>query len=796
MPNPIAGFLGRNSVYTNDAIGLNQFKQDWLTNAQNQGIQIFSTDFNGTQTNYFDPTAQSNLTLGNNSWQTFGNINGMGVAAAYAGWYDVASKVRAEINYNPNTQQSQALIYKWNPLTTITNAFIDLSTFVPKSAEKWGDEVGYLRGLKNGQEVDIFGVRMVNESTQSSNQSSINNSELGVKFTADDGVNGDFKFKVFGNFDELRFETRAYDNPSAAQPTNSSGIIIDSSDYLVQQIKYSGTEDALKVAFDSIDLPETIDFGDAGVTRVIVTNQGTRAINRPVTVNLIISTDETIDRAIPETLIDDQDDLKNDGLLARVTQNVNLQPGQSTIFNIPYNNLTSVVSPGAYHIIAEVDPLYQLSDRNSGNNIATQLVSAPGTDVVIDWMSAFLNAVQEDPESDDPVGSAPPEGTRAAALLSAAIYDTVNAFTQTHTPYLVNQIAPVGASLEAAVTGAAHYILTLLYPNEAAMLDVQRDRSLAEAGTSNGFDFGRSIAQAVMASPQATALSVTDPDLGYPYTAGAGDYIWHYDPLNNYAVGAGYGEDAIPFAIPDSDTFAPIFDTAFNSDQYAQEIEEVRLAGGKQNTATTTLNRTADQTELTFFWAYDRADTFRPYGQLIQIAQETAIREGNTIAENARLFLQLNLALADSAITAWDSKYTHNQPRPNDVIAGRIDEVTGLPVAPMAATDGRPDTIADPDWESLLPTPPFPDYISGHSTFGGAFGTVMTDFFGDNYAFTAVSQELIGTTRTFSSFNQAGFEDAISRLYGGVHIREAVLDAVGTGQAIANYVVNNIAQPV
>jgi PAP2 superfamily len=796
MPSPIVGSLGRSSVYTNDATGLNQFKQDWLTNAQNQGIQIFSTDFNGTQTNYFDPIPQSNLTLSNNSWQTYGNVSGMGVAAAYAGWYDVASKVRAEINYNPNTQQSQALSYKWKPIANITSAFIDLSTFVPKSAEKWGDEVGFLRGFKNGQEVDLFGVRMINESTQSSNQSSINNSQLGVKFTADDGVNGDFKFKVFGNFDELRFETRPYDNPSATQPTNQFGIIIDSSDYLVQKIKYEGTEDALKVAFDSIDLPETIDFGDSGVARVIVTNQGTRTINQPVTVNLIISTDETIDRVTPDTVIDAQDDLKNDGLLARITQNINLQPGQSTILNIPYNNLTSVVSPGAYHIIAEVDPANQLSDRSSGNNIATQLVSAPDTDVVIDWMSTFLNAVQEDPESGDPVGSAPPEGTRAAALLSAAIYDTVNAFTQTHTPYLVNQIAPVGASLEAAVTGAAHYVLTLLYPNEAAMFNLQRDRSLTEAGTSNGFDFGRSIAQAVMASPQATALSVTDPDLGYPYTAGAGDYIWHYDPLNNYAVGAGYGEDAIPFAVPDSDTFAPIFDTTLNSNQYAQEIEEVRLFGGKQNTATTTLLRTPDQTELTFFWAYDRPDTFRPYGQLIQIAQETAIREGNTIDENARLFLQLNLALADSAITAWDSKYTHNQPRPNDVIAGRIDEVTGLPVAPLAATDGRPETIADLNWESLLPTPPFPDYISGHSTFGGAFGAVMTDFFGDNYQFTAVSQELIGTTRTFSSFNQAGFEDAISRLYGGVHIREAVLDAVGTGQAIANYVVNNIAQPV
>lgn len=797
MANPsFSGTLGRNFAYTNDPSGLNAFKTEWLTAAQNQGIEIFSNDFNGLNTNYFDPIVQSNLTLDNNSWQSFGHINGMGVAASYAGWYTDTSKIRAEINYNPNTGESQKLTYKWTPNKSITSAFIDLSAFTPKSAEKWGNEVGLLRAFRNGQEVDITGFRMVNETTQSSNQASINNSQLGVRFTADDGLAGDFKFRVTGNFDELRFEARPYDSPNGTQPTNQFGFS-DSSDFLVQQIKYEGSQDNLQVGFQSINLPQTIDFGGDGIARVTVTNQGMNTVNRPVTVNLIISTDETIDRATPTTLVDGQEDLKNDGLLATLTQNVNLLPGQSTTFEIPYQNLTSVVSPGGYHLIAEVDPLFQ----SSSNQTVSQYVSAPGTDVVIDWMSTFLNAVQEDPESGDPVGSAPPEGTRAAALLSAAIYDTVNAFEKTHQPYLVDQTAPIGASKEAAVAGAAHYILSLLYPSEVAQINAQLERSLAEAsGTAlektSGANFGRSIAQAVMLSPQATAMSVADPDLGYAYTPGVGDYVWQVDPSNNYAVGAGYGEDAVPFAVPDSDTFASIYDTEYKGDRYAQEIEEVRLFGGKENTATTTTLRTADQTELTFFWAYDRPDTFRPYGQLIQIAQETAVREGNTIGENARLFLQLNVALADSAITAWDAKYTYNQPRPNDAIAGWIDPLTGQFVAPMAETDDRADTTPDRNWESLLPTPPFPDFISGHSTFGGAFGAVMTNFFGDNYAFTAVSQELIGVTRSFSSFNQAGFEDAISRLYGGVHVREAVEDAVITGQNVANYVVNNIAQPV
>ncbi len=559
----------------------------------------------------------------------------------------------------------------------------------------------------------------------------------------------------------------------------------------------------LSIRFKTIQLPDTVEFEDTGRARVTVTNTGDRPINQPVTVNLIISTDETLDRQTPNTLVDGQDDLKNDGFLATVTRNVRLKPGESATFDIDYKNLTSVVSQGAYRLIAEVDPLNQIKEGCESNNITSRLVSAPGTDVVLDWVSTFLNAAQEDPESGDPVGSGPPEGSRNFALLSAAIYDTVNAFDRDYTPYLVDRNAPVGASLEAAVAGAASTVLATLYPNEAAAISTQLARTLAEAGGSlsgktSGFNFGISIAQSILNSPQAKALSVADPDTGYSYTAPAGDYVWHTDPPQQFAIGAGYGEDAIPFAVPDSDTFRPSLSYQYKSDAYAQEIEEARKLGGKENTATTTITRTEDQTETIEFWAYDRGDTFRPYGQLLQIAEEVAVREDNTVSENARLFLQLGVAFADSVITAWDAKYTDVQPRPVDVIAGRIDELTGQPIAPLAQTDGRADTIADPDWQPALAvgTPPFPDYISGHSTFGGAFGAVMTDFFGDNYKFTAVSQEQIHNTRSFNSFNEAGFEDAISRLYGGIHVKVACVDGYNTGQAIGDYVATNIAVPI
>ncbi|MCZ8116667.1 MAG: phosphoesterase, partial [Microcystis sp. LE18-22.4A] len=86
---------------------------------------------------------------------------------------------------------------------------------------------------------------------------------------------------------------------------------------------------------------------------------------------------------------------------------------------------------------------------------------------------------------------------------------------------------------------------------------------------------------------------------------------------------------------------------------------------------------------------------------------------------------------------------------------------------------------------------PFPDYMSGHSAMGGAFAGVMTEYFGDNYVFSAVSQELPGVVRNFDSFHEAGMEDAIGRIFGGVHVREACIDSFEMGLAVGDFVATN-----
>jgi membrane-associated phospholipid phosphatase len=152
------------------------------------------------------------------------------------------------------------------------------------------------------------------------------------------------------------------------------------------------------------------------------------------------------------------------------------------------------------------------------------------------------------------------------------------------------------------------------------------------------------------------------------------------------------------------------------------------------------------------------------------------------VDQNARLFALLNIAMADAAICAWDAKYIYDFWRPVTAIRN-------------GDADGNPATIADPTWTSFIVTPPFPDYVSGHSTFSGAASKVLAAFFGtDDVAFTTGSDFLPGVTRQFTSFSAAASEAALSRLYAGIHYRSANEDGLAAGLEIGEWTVTHLMQ--
>jgi hypothetical protein len=200
-----------------------------------------------------------------------------------------------------------------------------------------------------------------------------------------------------------------------------------------------------------------------------------------------------------------------------------------------------------------------------------------------------------------------------------------------------------------------------------------------------------------------------------------------------------------PFALTSPDQFRPAAPPALDSQQYADALNEVKAKG-----AATGSTRTADETAIAKFWA-DGAGTATPPGHWNAIAAQLAQAQGNSLSANARLFAQLNVALADAAIACWDAKFFYDEWRPVTAIRA-------------ADTGGNGQTQPDAAWTPLLPTPPFPSYVSGHSTFSGAAQIVLDSFFGATTAFTATTEAPNIAARSYSSFRQAAEEAGQSRI--------------------------------
>jgi hypothetical protein len=123
-----------------------------------------------------------------------------------------------------------------------------------------------------------------------------------------------------------------------------------------------------------------------------------------------------------------------------------------------------------------------------------------------------------------------------------------------------------------------------------------------------------------------------------------------------------------------------------------------------------------------------------------------------------------------------------------------------------AAEDGNPLTVADPTWQPMgAPgfgsandfTPPFPAYVSGHATFGAAVYEVLADYYHtDKMRFTLYSDEMPGVTRSYTRFSQAAEENALSRVYMGVHWDFDATAGQRMGRRVGNIAFDEKLEPI
>jgi hypothetical protein len=411
----------------------------------------------------------------------------------------------------------------------------------------------------------------------------------------------------------------------------------------------------------------------------------------------------------------------------------------------------------------------------------------PVPSVVLSWAEIQQETVRV-------LGDSPTRSTRAAAMMFAAMHDAVQsvrlvggpASGPRYRPWLRTYATPTNTDARVAAAKAARDVLAFCYPNRETVYDGQLAAylvSVPDGPTKTaGLALGAQVAAGVIAE------RVTDnADLSKNYTPGAGPGDWQPTPPDfRPALSPLWGE-VRPFVVPSIAELRSPPPPSLTSAAYTAAFHEVKSLGSASSTA-----RTAEQTRIAFFWANDVAFTHKPPGHLNAQARLLTLQElaylppDRQFEEQARLFAALNLALADAGIACWDSKY-----------AGPIDFWRPITAIRAAANDGNPNTAPDAAWQPLSPfTPPFPAYTSGHSAFGAASAAVFQGFFGSDAVSFALGTEdpfyaaLTGApaTRWFTSFSQAAAENAVSRVYLGVHWRFDCDEGLGLGDRVGRAV--------
>jgi membrane-associated phospholipid phosphatase len=371
-----------------------------------------------------------------------------------------------------------------------------------------------------------------------------------------------------------------------------------------------------------------------------------------------------------------------------------------------------------------------------------------------------------------------PVNSRIMAIVQTAVYEAVNSFDGTHTPYVVDIPAPHFASEDAATAEgaatatAAHDTLVAIFPTQKAVLDLELKTSLQDIADGDpktwGIRVGQAAAQIMLA---VRAHDGSDKVVNYIPGTNPGDF--------NGTPGGVNWPQVTPWFIQSAAQFRPGPPPALTSPEWAAAFSQVKQLGAFDSTT-----RTADQTEAALFWAGVVAPAnFFPL--VNQIAANVAVARGNSLVENARMFALLDLALADQAIACFDAKYAYNFWRP----------ITAI----RAADQGNPNTEADPNWTPLAGPGGgngHPSYPSAHSTVMGTAAEVLARYFGtDNIPFSLSWFSLPGVTRSFDSFSAAANECAMSRIWLGIHYSFDITEGLKLGRSVGGYLYQNLLLP-
>lgn len=403
-----------------------------------------------------------------------------------------------------------------------------------------------------------------------------------------------------------------------------------------------------------------------------------------------------------------------------------------------------------------------------------RLASAQNPQIIVDWNQALLTSLATP-------GVAQPTVffTRPLALLHVAIFDAVNSFDRTYTPYVGYIDVPSDTSRDVAAAAAAHAVLASMYPSQQQIYDTLLARhvsGVAAGAAANGSRVGVAAARAALDRRADDGWNRPQYSYVLPSTPG----FWQPVPPQNAAATFAHYPDVTPFIIGNARSFLVAPPPSLTSERYAVDFNEVKAIGSATSTT-----RTADQTLVARLFAAVGTTTSIP-AVWNNLTRDLARSAGLNGVDTARLFALTNVTFHDALYTSFYGKYLYGLWRPVTAIRD-------------AERDGNAATAADPNWLALIPTPPYPTYPGNYACLSSAITRMLARAFGrDDVAFSITWTEANGPgwTRNYARFSQLAEEAAKSRVYGGIHFDFDTTSSFGMCAALGEYIyVNTFRRP-
>jgi hypothetical protein len=388
-------------------------------------------------------------------------------------------------------------------------------------------------------------------------------------------------------------------------------------------------------------------------------------------------------------------------------------------------------------------------------------VKANADDVVLRW-----NALAASLPTPNPFVQA-----RVLAITQLAVFEAVNAITGEYEPYLGTVVATAGASADAAAIVAAHRVLLTYVPGSATTLDTARGTDLAAIPDGPAKEAGIATGEAAAAAMIAARANDGSGNVA-TYTPG--------EPVNGawqLTTGCAAGvllhwRGVTPFGIPNANDFMAGPPPALDSARYTKDYLEVKTVGS------------AGSTER----PQDRADVARFYGAsspgyLFSLAaRQMAVAQGRSMSHSAWALALMSMAINDSLVASFATKYEYNFWRPETAIRA-------------GDSDGNGKTEGDTLFSTFVSTPCFPSYPSNHASGSNGASEVLRRIYGAGEHVITLSNPAVasiaGITLSYTTLKQICDDIDDARVYGGIHFRFDQEEGVRLGRDVATYVYKN-----